>query len=133
MDKPGKKFTGWEEKFIRSSCDCHFQLHISVFCARMIKTLAKGVNYLLGSVLQKKRVFIGSSLDYLHRERRLDKNYFDYVRLSALELISFRIKNKQLVGNVAELGVYKGKFARYINQYFSDRTLYLFDTFRRVQ
>jgi O-methyltransferase len=51
------------------------------------------------------------------------------VRLSALELISFEIKNKQLAGNVAELGVYKGKFARYINQYFSDRTLYLFDTF----
>jgi O-methyltransferase len=95
----------------------------------MIKTLAKGVNYLLGNVLQKKRVFIGSSLDYLHRERSLDKNYFDYVRLSALELISFEVRNKQLAGNVAELGVYKGKFARYINQYFSDRTFYLFDTF----
>jgi len=30
---------------------------------------------------------------------------------------------------VAELGVYKGKFARYINQYFPERRLYLFDTF----
>jgi O-methyltransferase len=27
------------------------------------------------------------------------------------------------------LGVYKGKFARYINQFFPDRKLYLFDTF----
>ena len=30
---------------------------------------------------------------------------------------------------MAELGVYKGKFARYINQFFPDRSLYLFDTF----
>ena len=36
---------------------------------------------------------------------------------------------KDLPGNVAELGVYKGKFARYINRYFPGRKLYLFDTF----
>lgn len=53
----------------------------------------------------------------------------DYIRLSTLELISYQIKEQQLQGNVAELGVYKGKFARYINQYFPDRKLYLFDTF----
>lgn len=95
----------------------------------MIKTLAKGINFLLGHSLQKRKLFIGSSLDYLQRERKLDKNYFDYVRLASLELISFEINNKKLQGNVAELGVYKGKFARYINQYFPGRTLYLFDTF----
>lgn len=95
----------------------------------MLRVLAKGANYLLGRRLQKKKIFIGSSLDYLHRERKLDKNYFDYIRLSSLELISFEINNKKLEGNVAELGVYKGKFARYINQYFPGRTLYLFDTF----
>ncbi len=37
---------------------------------------------------------------------------------------------KNVKGAVAELGVYKGKFARYINQYFPDRKLYLFDTFK---
>ncbi len=95
----------------------------------MLKVLAKGANYLLGRSLQKKKIFIGSSLDYLFRERKLDQNYFDYIRLSSLELISFEINNKKLEGNVAELGVYKGKFARYINQYFPGRTLYLFDTF----
>ena len=31
-------------------------------------------------------------------------------------------------GNVAELGVYKGEFAKMLNQLFSDRKLYLFDT-----
>jgi O-methyltransferase len=34
-----------------------------------------------------------------------------------------------LKGNVAELGVYKGDFAKRLNFLFSDRKLYLFDTF----
>ncbi len=95
----------------------------------MIKTLAKGVNFLFGRSLQKSKIFVANSLNYLQRKRTLDKNYFDYIRLSTLELISFEINQKKLSGNVAELGVYKGKFARYINQYFPGRTLYLFDTF----
>lgn len=32
-------------------------------------------------------------------------------------------------GSVAECGVYRGEFSRFINKYFPDRTLYLFDTF----
>lgn len=95
----------------------------------MIKILAKGVNLLAGMLLRKQHVFIGSSLDYLQRARDIDKNYFDYIRLSTLELVSKEINSKGLTGNVAELGVYKGKFARYINKYFPERTLYLFDTF----
>lgn len=35
-----------------------------------------------------------------------------------------------IFGNVAECGVYRGDFARYVNKYFSDRKLYLFDTFQ---
>ena len=34
-----------------------------------------------------------------------------------------------LQGNVAEAGVYTGGYAHYINKYFPDRKLYLFDTF----
>lgn len=95
----------------------------------MIKTFAKGINFLIGGVLRNKKIFIGNSLDYLQRESKIDKNYFDYIRLSTLELVSNEINKNQLEGNVAELGVYKGKFARYINQYFPNRVLYLFDTF----
>ena len=40
-----------------------------------------------------------------------------------------KFAKKKLNGNVAELGVYKGKFAKYINQYFPERKFYLFDTF----
>ena len=95
----------------------------------MLGILAKGTNYLFGALLKKKNIFIGGSLAYLERERNIDKNYFDYIRLATLELVSQEINKKNLKGNIAELGVYKGKFARYINQYFPDRLLYLFDTF----
>ncbi len=95
----------------------------------MIKFFAKGANFLLGKALQNKHTFIAGSLEYLHRKRAIDTNYFDYIRLSTLELISYEINKNNLKGNAAELGVYKGKFARYINKYFPDRSLYLFDTF----
>lgn len=42
---------------------------------------------------------------------------------------SHYVKENNLKGNVAECGVYKGEFAYYINKYFADRKLYLFDTF----
>lgn len=95
----------------------------------MIKFLAKGTNYLFGKILQNKKVAVTNTLEYLQRERKIDSNYFDHIRLSTLELISFEIQKRNPGGSVAELGVYKGKFARYLNQFFPDRKLYLFDTF----
>ena len=95
----------------------------------MLRILAKGTTFLLGKALRRKNIIISSSLGYLKREREIDKNYFDYIRLANLELASYEINKKNLKGNTAELGVYKGKFARYINQYFPERSLYLFDTF----
>jgi O-methyltransferase len=95
----------------------------------MLKLFVQGVNYLFGGLLGKKNYFIGKSLDYLTRKREIDKNYLDYIRLSTLELVSQEIISKKIPGNVAELGVYKGKFSKYINNYFPNKTLYLFDTF----
>ena len=51
----------------------------------------------------------------------------DYVRLATLELLCKRLKN--VPGNAAELGVYKGGFARCINYLMPERKLYLFDSF----
>lgn len=95
----------------------------------MIKILVQGINFLFGNYLKKKKYFFGKSLEFLSRKRVIDRNYLDYIRLSTLELASHEINNKKIPGNVAELGVYRGKFARYINGYFPDRILYLFDTF----
>jgi O-methyltransferase len=54
---------------------------------------------------------------------------FDYVRHSSLELVAREIYENNIRGNVAELGVYQGDFAKCINQIFPDKKLYLFDTF----
>lgn len=51
----------------------------------------------------------------------------DYVRLSTLELLCRRLVD--VPGAAAELGVYRGRFARCINRLLPDRTLYLFDSF----
>ena len=51
----------------------------------------------------------------------------DYVRLKTLEAISRRLET--VPGAAAELGVYRGGFARWINRLLPERRLYLFDTF----
>lgn len=53
----------------------------------------------------------------------------DYVRFKLLELLAEQIHDSGVAGSVAELGVYQGDFAKYINALFPTRKLYLFDTF----
>lgn len=90
----------------------------------------KAFNYFFGRFLSSKKLHLSYSLNYLDRKRNINTNYLDYIRIATLELISHEIEKKNLPGNVAEVGVYKGKFAKYINQYFPSRKLYLFDTFQ---
>ena len=52
----------------------------------------------------------------------------DYVRLATLELLCRRLKG--VAGAAAELGVYRGFFARCINTLLPERKLYLFDSFK---
>lgn len=51
----------------------------------------------------------------------------DYVRLATLELLCARVA--EVPGAVAELGVYRGFFARCMNLLMPNRRLYLFDSF----
>ena len=53
----------------------------------------------------------------------------DYVRYKLLELLAEQIYESDIAGSVAELGVYQGNFAKYINALFPTKKLYLFDTF----
>lgn len=50
-------------------------------------------------------------------------------RRECLEKIAVIFKDKKTEGAAAELGVYRGDFAKVINEVFPDRKLYLFDTF----
>ncbi|GMO15693.1 MAG: hypothetical protein Ta2A_25830 [Treponemataceae bacterium] len=53
----------------------------------------------------------------------------DYIRYSSLELVAREISERNVFGCVAELGVFKGDFAKNINASFPNKKLYLFDTF----
>jgi O-methyltransferase len=50
-------------------------------------------------------------------------------RIIALKNAAQLIYENHIDGEVAELGVFQGDFAKHINTLFPDRTLYLFDTF----
>lgn len=61
-------------------------------------------------------------------------DYFPYneesdARVRWLKNFAAYANNINIAGNVAECGVFRGQFARFINKYFSSRKLYLFDTF----
>lgn len=70
-------------------------------------------------------------IEPLKEEYSFDDKMFeeDYVRVRDFYLIVDEIKRKNIQGSVAELGVYKGEFSKYINASFPDRKMYLFDTF----
>jgi len=53
----------------------------------------------------------------------------DNVRWLQMGLIAQEIERKKLNGAIAELGVYRGGFSRFISKAFKNRKYYLFDTF----
>lgn len=76
----------------------------------------------LGWVLSKPPIYSSA----IHKA---DSWTADYVRVLNLELMAYTLKQKNLEGAVAEVGVYKGEFSAKINQVFPNQTFYLFDTF----
>jgi O-methyltransferase len=85
---------------------------------------------LLERGLLKCHVFLTLAMRYLDRPLRIDITESpDFVRLSSLELAAQEVYSRGIEGDAAELGVYRGNFARKINEAFPDRKLYLFDTF----
>ena len=63
--------------------------------------------------------------EYQHEQ----KYRHDYVRVKTLELLCDEIKSNNIQGEIAELGVFRGEFAMFLNAAFPNRKLYLFDTF----
>lgn len=66
---------------------------------------------------------------YLDRKRNYEVLDGEYNRVSVLELISVEIYENKVSGAVAELGVWRGDFAKVINEAFPDNKIFLFDTF----
>lgn len=76
---------------------------------------------------------LGLATMYLDRAddcgEALEQSPADFVRNKAFRLAARQIRNCNVAGAVAELGVYQGDQARLLNALFPDRSLYLFDTF----
>lgn len=53
----------------------------------------------------------------------------DYFRYRTFELIAEMIKERNIEGDCAELGVYKGTFSALIKKWFPNKKMFLFDTF----
>lgn len=60
-------------------------------------------------------------------EKRYEVDYFP--RMQFFSNFAKHAREKGIGGNVAECGVWLGQTAAYLNRYFYDRKLYLFDTF----
>src|SRR3954466_8957587 len=80
-------------------------------------------------LLASRKLHLAKSLEFNTSFKQELAHNLDFVRYTTLELCCNEIKRNNVKGNLAELGVYKGDFAKRINQLFSDKKLYLFDTF----
>ncbi|GHV78820.1 hypothetical protein AGMMS49944_06110 [Spirochaetia bacterium] len=84
--------------------------------------------------------FFNSTINFAN-ELWLDNNVgimqqyenIDIQRVMALKAVSREIILNNVPGNMAELGVYRGDFAKILNQLFPEKKLYLFDTFGGFQ
>ena len=91
-------------------------------------SVARFIFHKLAHTLSAGNLYLTKSLTYKQGPAPLPIN-LDYVRYATLGLCAQEILRKNEAGNVAEVGVYKGDFAKRLNRLFSERQLYLFDTF----
>lgn len=93
------------------------------------ESMRKRVFRWVSDYLNKRHTYLIKSLVYFSGDTSRLKAKPDYVRIASLALVAEEINNRKLEGAVAELGVFKGHFAREINSFFPGRRFYLFDTF----
>ena len=107
----------------------NFQLVVQNEFSNFMSRILKSLYHFISNSFSKKHLHFIRSLQFMNRKRNIEMERMDYIRISSLELIADEIYRKGVTGSVAELGVYKGDFAKDINKLFSDRKFYLFDTF----
>ena len=95
----------------------------------MTKKLLQKIINLVGKFFQGQIIFDFPILGMNRKRHFKVPTKTNYIRISNFELIVEEIINNNIQGAVAEVGVYKGEFAKYINKAFPKKTLYLFDTF----
>lgn len=94
------------------------------------KKLNSHINILNKFCIHSIEPYAICNIQNLGRNRLIDIYQIgDYVRLSSAELSAKEIYDNNIEGTIAELGVFRGDFAKIINEIFYDRKLFLFDTF----
>ena len=105
-----------DDKAIRPQEDI-FEQNPDLVIMGILTGYEEAVDYLLGKGFPEERIIT----KYVDLNTR--------ARIEALERVAQILGDKQVEGVAAELGVYRGDFAKEINRVFPERKLYLFDTF----
>ena len=90
----------------------NYDLAEQVFSPEYIATIKNRYHIVRGMVLDKPEITITCD------------QYHDYNRLRTFKLVVDEIIENNIGGQVAELGVFRGEFAKYINGAFPDRKCY---------
>ena len=96
-----------------------------IFNIRQSEIFIKEVpTYYCGTLFLSNELYINDNLAIFEEHEKID-----ILRSMVLKTLIHEIKRKKIRGNLAELGVYKGAFARIMNHFFADKKLYLFDSY----
>ncbi|MBF7068297.1 TylF/MycF/NovP-related O-methyltransferase [Campylobacter volucris] len=80
-----------------------------------------------------KEAVVKTLNQYGINKNRINSDYYNSMSIYQKSEFAYNIaslfKQKNIIGSCAELGVYKGDFARYINNVFKSEKFYLLDTF----
>lgn len=87
-------------------------------------------------MINQYRLIKVNERDPIDKDRLIGKEEFnhnhyisDYFRYRTFEFVASQIREENIPGETAELGVFRGVFSTLINHKFPDKKLYLFDTF----
>mgnify|MGYP005758856879 CR=1 FL=1 len=104
----------------------NYELADRLFTAKYVEIIKNRYHVIRGMLLDEKVPFefwLGT------QNRHEDMFADDYNRIRAFELVVEEIRENDIPGAVAEVGVFQGEFAKYINAAFPQKVCYLFDTF----
>lgn len=133
----------YSDEIYKQCLDIGININKVIFLYNNCKKYDMNQNYLFvkdvlgeeyAKIVQKRYHIISgveASDDLLFFNNEFENGYdnTDYVRIKVFELVVKEIRKKNVAGAVAEVGVFRGEFAQYINYAFPDRRCYLFDTF----
>lgn len=120
------KFIFVYNNYFYNDMNQNYELAGKVFTAEYVEIMKSRYHVIRGMLLDEK---VPSEFWGGRQNRHEDMFSDDYIRIRTFELIIQEIREKNISGAVAELGVFQGEFAKYINAAFPLKKCYLFDTF----